>query len=234
MAEPNGMVIGGDLYQIIKSFSFVNNIGYEFSELRGGCSLGLNYRYPVYRISSDKFNINNNSKSVIDINSINHLFAYKQTSKINDIQTHQHQLSQRMQQSEHQERPQKRPVNILVVDDEPDTLFTYESFLSDEGFNVKSFTDSLEALKHFIQLPDHSSHYKLALLDIRMPKLNGLQLFYKMKTLSPQIKIMFCSALEIAEELTSVLPNIEQNHIIRKPVEREYLINKVNSALSEQ
>ena len=65
-------------------------------------------------------------------------------------------------------------------------------------------------------------------------KSNGLQLFYKMKTLSPPIKIMFCSALEIAEELTSVLPNIEQNHILRKPVEREYLINKVNSALIEQ
>ena len=121
----------------------------------------------------------------------------------------------------------------MVVDDEPDALFTYESFLSDEGYNVESFTDSLEALKHFVQLPD-PSHYNLALLDIRMPKLNGLQLFYKMKKLSPKIKIMFCSALEIAEELTSVLPDIEHNYIIKKPVEREYLVNKINSALSEQ
>src|ERR687898_52160 len=80
MAEPNGMVIGGDLYQIIKSFSFVNDNGYEFSELRGGCSLGLNYKYPVYRVSSSKVE-NNNNKSVIDINSVNHPFAYKQTSK---------------------------------------------------------------------------------------------------------------------------------------------------------
>jgi two-component system response regulator ChvI len=230
MAEPNGIVIGGDLYQIIKSFSFVNNIGYEFSELAGGCSLGLNFRYPVYRVSSSKFN---NNRSVIDINNINYSFARKQTSEIDDIQTKQHQFS-RLQQSEHQERPQKYAVNIMVVDDEPDTLFSYESFLSDEGYNVKSFTDSLEALKHFAQLPDPSSHYKLALLDIRMPKLNGLQLFYKMKTLSPKIKIMFCSALEIAEELTSILPDIEHNHIIKKPVEREYLINKINSALSEQ
>jgi two-component system, OmpR family, response regulator ChvI len=230
MAEPNGIVIGGDLYQILKSFSFVNK-GYEFSELRGGCSLGLNFRYPVYHLSSRNFNKN---KSVIDITSINHLFAYKQTSKINDIQTKQHKLSQGLQQSQHQETPQKYSVNIIVVDDEPDTLFTYESFLSDEGYNVKSFTDSLEALKHFVQLPDPSSHYNLALLDIRMPKLNGLQLFYKMKKLSPKIKIMFCSALEIAEELTSVLPGIEHNYIIKKPVEREYFINKINSALSER
>jgi DNA-binding response OmpR family regulator len=34
----------------------------------------------------------------------------------------------------------------MIVDDEPDALFTYESFLSDEGYNVESFTDSLEAL----------------------------------------------------------------------------------------
>jgi two-component system, OmpR family, response regulator ChvI len=234
MAEPNGIVIGGDLYQIIKSFSFVNNNGYGFSELSGGCSVGLNCKYPVYRVSSRNIN-NNNNTPVADINSINHLFAYKQTSKIKDIQTKQQQLSQRLQQSQHQQPPpQKYSPNILVVDDEPDALFTYESFLSDEGYNVESFTDSLEALKHFVQLPDPSSHYKLAILDIRMPKLNGLQLFYQMKKLSPKIKILFCSALEIAEELTSVLPAIEHNHIIKKPVEREYFITKINSALNEQ
>jgi two-component system, OmpR family, response regulator ChvI len=105
MAEPNGIVIGGDLYQIIKSFSFVNNNGYEFSELRGGCSVGLNCKYPVYRVSSR--NINNNNTTVTDINSINHLFAYKQTSKVKDIQTKQQQLSQRLQQSQHQQPPQK-------------------------------------------------------------------------------------------------------------------------------
>jgi hypothetical protein len=34
--------------------------------------------------------------------------------------------------------------------------------------------------------------------------------------------------------LTSVLPAIEHNHIIKKPVEREYFITKINSALNEQ
>jgi two-component system, OmpR family, response regulator ChvI len=232
MAEPNGIVVGGDLYQIVKSFSFFNNNGYGFSELRGGCSLGLNCRYAVYRVWSR--NINNNAR-VTDINNINHLFSYKQPSKINDIQTKQQQLSQGLQQSQHQQPPkQDYSANIMVVDDEPDTLFTYESFLSDEGHNVESFTDPVEALKHFVHLSDPSSHYKLVLLDIRMPKLNGLQLFHKMKALSPKIRIMFCSALEIAEELTSVLPDIEQNHIIKKPVERESFITKINSALSEQ
>ena len=104
----------------------------------------------------------------------------------------------------------------MVVDDEPDTLFTYECFLSDDGHNVEAFTDSQEALKHFAQLPRSFHLLQLALLDIRMPGLNGLQLFYKIRTLSPQIKIMFCSALDMAGELTSILPDISYDYIIRK------------------
>jgi two-component system, OmpR family, response regulator ChvI len=123
----------------------------------------------------------------------------------------------------------------MVVDDEPDTLFTYELFLSDEGYNVEAFTDPQEALKHFVQLSgafSSSSYYQLVLLDIRMPRLNGLQLFNTIKTLSPNTKIMFCSALDVAEELVSILPDIEHDCIIRKPVERQYFISKINSALN--
>jgi CheY-like chemotaxis protein len=69
-------------------------------------------------------------------------------------------------------------------------------------------------------------------LDIRMPRLNGLQLFNTIKTLSPDTKIMFCSALDVAEELVSILPDIEHDCIIRKPVERQYFISKINSALN--
>ena len=186
------------------------------------------HRYQAYCMSS------NNNTSGVDSNAINYLFTSKIGSKIEDVQAKQQQSSQLLQSPQEQQPPQKYSTNILVIDDEPDALFTYESFLSDEGYSVKAFTDSVEALKHFVQLPDPSSYYKLALLDIRMPKLNGLQLFYKMKTLSPRIKIMFCSALDIAEELTSMLPDIEHDHIIRKPVEREYFVNKINSVLNKQ
>ncbi|MDQ3868651.1 MAG: response regulator, partial [Thermoproteota archaeon] len=122
--------------------------------------------------------------------------------------------------------------NIMIVDDEPDVLSTYECFLSDEGYNVQAFTDPQEALEHFVQMAD-PSHYKLALLDIRMPRLNGLQLFHRIKTLSPKIKIMFISALDIAEELTSILPDMKHDDVIKKPVERKYFISKINSALQE-
>jgi CheY-like chemotaxis protein/class 3 adenylate cyclase len=233
MAEPNGIVIGGDLYQVIKSFSFVNNNGYEFRELRAGYSVGFNQRYPVYRVLSK----NANNTSGMNINNINHLFTSTITSKIKNNQAKQQQQQplQPLHQNQQKEQPiemQKHSARIMVVDDEEDTLFTYECFLSAEGYNVRAFTDPQEALNHFAQLSDPSSHYKLALLDIRMPRLNGLQLFYRIKKLSPRIKVVFCSALDVAEELTSILPDIKYDDIIKKPVEREYFITKVNSTLT--
>lgn len=188
------------------------------------------HRYPAYCVSS-------NNTSGVDSNAINYLFTSKIGSKIEDVQANQQQQqqsSQLLQSPQEQQQPQKHSTNILLIDDEPDTLFTYESFLSDEGYNVKTFSDPQEALEHFFQLPDPSSHYKLALLDIRMPKLNGLQLFHKMKALSPKIKIMFCSALDVAQEVASVLPDIDHEHFMRKPVEREHFINKINSAVDKQ
>ena len=214
MAEPNGIVIGGDLYQIMKSFSFVNN-RYEFRELRGGYSIGFNHRYPVYRALRK-------NTSGININSITHLLSSKKTSNINDI---------RAQQQPQLLEQQKYSVNIMVVDDEPDTVFTYKSLLFAEGHNVEAFTDPQEALKHFVQLPDPSAYYKLVLLDIRMPALNGLQLFYRIKAISPNTKIIFISALDIAEELTSILPNVKDGDIIKKPVKREHFVSKINSVL---
>jgi CheY-like chemotaxis protein len=222
MAEPNGIVIGGDLYRIIQSFSFIKNNGYEFRELREGYSIGFNHKYPVYRLSSK-------NTSGIDINNINHLFSPKKTSKM--IDTGAKEQSQLLQQRE-QEQQQEHSANIMIVDDEPDTLFTYKSLLLAEGHNVQSFTDPQKALRNLVQLSDPSSYYNLVLLDIRMPGLNGLQLFYRIKAISPNIKIMFISALDIAEELTSILPNIKYEDIIKKPVKREYFVSKINSALN--
>jgi CheY-like chemotaxis protein len=218
MAEPNGIVIGGDLYRIINSFSFVNN-RYEFRELRG-YSIGFGNRYPLYTAALS------NDTHGIDINRINQLFGSDQTPRIKDVRTKQQ--SQQLQRQQ-----QKYSANIMVIDDEPDILFTYECFLTDEGYNVEAFADPQEALKHFVQLSGaFSSYYQLVLLDIRMPRLNGLQLYNTIKTLSPNTKIMFVSALDMAEELTSILPNMKYSDIIRKPVEREYFIRKINSMLN--
>jgi CheY-like chemotaxis protein len=206
MAEPNGIVIGGDLYQVVRSFYFSNE--YEFKGVRG-YSVGFKSPYSVYAVVAK----NRAGLERIGID----LFS----SKIPRLGAAQARPPQ-----------QKYFGNIMVVDDEPDILFTYKSLLSSEGYNVKAFTDPQDALSNLAQLPDPSSHYQLVLLDIRMPRLNGLQLFYKIKTLSPNTTIMFCSALDIAEELVSILPDIKYDHIIKKPIKREHFVRQINLALN--
>jgi len=102
--------------------------------------------------------------------------------------------------------------NIMIVDDESDVLLTYESFLSYAGFNVSTFADSYEALRDFASNP---RLYDLVILDIRMENLNGLQLYQSMKAMNPSSKILFASALDAAKELTSILPDIESQDIIK-------------------
>ena len=217
MAEPNGIVIGEALHQIIRSFSFADE--YQFKELQRRYSIGFSERYPVYCAFS-----NNISKT--DIGRIKSLFRSRESAISNDLQ-----INEQSQVMKPQQR-QKYSYNILVVDDEPDTAFTYKTLLSAEGYDVQVFTDPQEALKHFVQRPDPSSHYQLLLLDIRMPRLNGLQLFYRIKAVSPNTKIVFCSALDIAEELTSILPGISYHHIIKKPMRREDFISKINAVIN--
>jgi CheY-like chemotaxis protein/predicted transcriptional regulator len=118
--------------------------------------------------------------------------------------------------------------SIMIVDDEPDVLLTYESFLSNAGFNVSTFEEPYKALADFTS---NARLYDLIILDIRMENLNGVQLYQCMKAVNPTSKILFASALDAAKELTSILPDMQSQDIIKKPVDRENFIKTVKIAL---
>jgi len=119
---------------------------------------------------------------------------------------------------------------IMLVDDEPDILFTYKTILHNAGYNVDAFTDPIEALMSFANADPNT--YNLVLMDIMMPNLNGLQLYYRLKTKNPNIKILFVSALDAAQEMASILPGIRLDDvIIRKPVDNNQFLSKVKIAL---
>jgi CheY-like chemotaxis protein len=121
--------------------------------------------------------------------------------------------------------------NVLIVDDEPDVLLTYRSFLEDAGYNVEAYTDPQESLKRFAE--HSSSYYDLVILDIRMPVVNGLQLYSRMKAIDAEIKIIFLSALDAAEELLSILPGVKnKNTFIRKPVDLSMFLSAVKTVLN--
>jgi CheY-like chemotaxis protein len=125
---------------------------------------------------------------------------------------------------------QKPSLKIMLVDDELDTLLTYKIFLLTQGYNVDAFTDSYEALKHFISCNHH--YYDLVIMDIRMPGLNGLQMYQKMKAIDDTTRIIFVSALDALQEMVSIFADLDFNNIIRKPINQEEFLNKVKMALA--
>lgn len=125
---------------------------------------------------------------------------------------------------------QKQIHNIMLVDDDLDILYTYEAFLDEEEiYHVKTFTDPQEALMHFAQLD--SSYYDLIILDIRMPRFNGLQLYYRLKAIDKDAKVIFLSALDATEEITSIFPTLKSKDIIKKPIEKGQFLSKINTLL---
>ena len=121
-------------------------------------------------------------------------------------------------------------VNILLVDDESDLVKAYEWMLQSEGYyNIRAFTDSRNSVKHLADLKN-PRHYGLAIIDIRMPIINGIQLYNILKIFNPDIKVIFVTALDAADELTSMC-QIAHEDILRKPCEWQDFITTVNNAV---
>lgn len=205
-ASRNGIVIGSDLYRIIRSITQLEK-SCRFEELDGYYSGVGRYSYPIYSLSkrSQPVNVRNSSTQQED-----------DLVKKNAVERHR--------------KPSKTP-NILLIDDEHDDLFVLEKFLTREGFGVKSFSNSREALEHFSRT--NPSFYDLIISDIRMPEINGLELYLSLKAIKNDVKILFASAIELAEEILSVMPGVRREQLIKKPVEQKVFIDLVKKTIRE-
>jgi two-component system, OmpR family, response regulator ChvI len=65
-----------------------------------------------------------------------------------------------------------------------------------------------------------------------MPHINGIQLYQILKITNKNIKVLFISALDAAEEVMSMFPEVKPSSIIRKPVSAEYFIEKVQETIN--
>ena len=63
----------------------------------------------------------------------------------------------------------------------------------------------------------------LVVLDIRMKNLNGIQLHQQIKAIDPTIKIIFIKALDILDDLSSIVPGIPKEQIMRKPIDKKII-----------
>jgi len=121
---------------------------------------------------------------------------------------------------------------VLIVDDEPDVNLTLKMVLEENGFKVDSFTDPLLALENF---KGEAEIYDMLILDIRMPDMNGFELYREIKKIDNKVKICFLTAGEMdynqfGKELFS--PALDEDCFIQKPIQNETLIKRLNRIIS--
>ena len=118
---------------------------------------------------------------------------------------------------------------ILIVDDEPDVTFTIKVILTSNGYQVDAFEDAEEALARF-----RKEAYFLAFLDIKMPKMNGFDLYKRLLEIDKDIKVCFLTALGEFDEYykqykkEDLAPVWGIRHIVRKPIDNSKLLEEVS------
>ena len=120
---------------------------------------------------------------------------------------------------------------VLLVDDEPDLNFTLKMVLEANGFKVDSFTDPLSALENF---KEEAGMYDLLILDMKMPGINGFELYRQIKKIDDKVKVCFLTASEMYYEefRKELFPALDKNCYIQKPIQNETLIKRLNEILS--
>jgi two-component system, OmpR family, response regulator ChvI len=116
---------------------------------------------------------------------------------------------------------------IAVVDDEVDITAVLKKGLEHHGFAVDIFNDPQVALASF-----KPGVYDLMIIDIRMPKLNGFDLYRELRKKDSGVKVCFLTAFEIYyEEFRKMFPNVDVRAFIRKPVSISSLVSQVNATI---
>lgn len=115
--------------------------------------------------------------------------------------------------------------NILVADDEEETVDSLKHFLASKGFNVNGVANGQDALKYIEQ-----NKTDILLLDLRMPGMHGKEVARLVKAKYPLTKILVITAFaDDSQEITSLAESI-----LKKPIELEELHKKLLDTLLEQ
>lgn len=120
---------------------------------------------------------------------------------------------------------------MLIVDDEQDITSPLHYLLQESGFEVVSFNDPLLALERF-----KPHYYDLMILDIKMPEMNGFELYRRIRRVDNSVKVCFLTALsdlrDYEQYKKEVYPKLDERHFVAKPISNDELIRRVNEMLS--
>ena len=118
---------------------------------------------------------------------------------------------------------------VSVVDDEKDITLALRMILEDAGFEVDIFTDPILALTSF-----KPNFYDLVILDIKMPHMDGFELYKKIKELDNKVRVCFLTASEMYYETfrSKEYSSIDSELFIYKPIGNRDLMQKVNKIIT--
>jgi DNA-binding response OmpR family regulator len=120
---------------------------------------------------------------------------------------------------------------ILIVDDEPDLNNLFQLALEYAGFGVQTYEDPVIALSHF-----EPGLFDLVVLDIKMPKMDGFELYKELKKKDSNVKICFLTASEMyyEENRKKEYDSIDKDLFIRKPVSTKELVERLNKIIADK
>jgi len=116
---------------------------------------------------------------------------------------------------------------ILLVDDEHDITFSLRIGLENNGFVVDTSNDPEEALSNF-----KAGLYDLLLIDVKMPKMNGFELYREIEKIDNKAKVCFITAFEVYyKSLRELFPTTKVDCYIKKPITTDDLVQRIKTEL---
>ena len=120
---------------------------------------------------------------------------------------------------------QAKKYRVMIVDDEQDITTIFKMGLENYQFIVTTFNDPVEAFSEF-----RPGLYDLLILDIRMPGMNGFQLYRKLRDVDNKVKVCFLTAFdESRAEFRTSFPFLEEvKCYLKKPITVRELVKRLS------
>ena len=120
----------------------------------------------------------------------------------------------------------KNKRRIMIIDDDVDITNLFSIFLEHNGYSVNAYINPVEAFNNF-----KKNSHDLIILDLKMPNMDGMTLFHKIKEIDSNVIICFTTAdINYIKQLQKGIIDIEKI-VLYKPVLLKDLKNKIDSLL---
>ncbi len=114
----------------------------------------------------------------------------------------------------------------MIIDDDKDITNLFSTYLEYNGYIIDAYTNPIEAFHNF-----RKNSHDLIILDLKMLKMDGLTLFYRIKEIDDKVIICFTTAdINYTKQLQKGIIDIEKI-VLYKPVLLKDLKNKIDSLL---